>query len=271
MVYTKKEADIKDFGRVLYSDAPFDKSVEAIESKNGQIITMSGLAYARMQKGVNHSVSQNGSYVREGDLFVPNDKHKRILLRNSLVLEHPIEATQAHRESHEYFPGNNFIVQDFLGKLKEGKDYLILDNLKPIPHLNFGEDERTVFLFAEHAKDYGLFLKDALKNSGVTQMSFYMNNDDKYIDKQRQPFANQLWLHWLDFDSDISGDGRSLDDDNGVRGVQSIGEADALKKIVVETYTSKQVQNIVNKTLQSVGISGSTKKIIILDLEKRLK
>lgn len=265
MVYAKKEADIKDFGRVLYSDAPFDEALTAIESKDGKIITLNQLAYARMQKNSGHSLSQNGSYVKEGSLYVPNVEHKKILLRDSLVLKNPTAATSAHRAGKEYLLGKDFNVNEFLEKLSKG-DYLLLDNTNPVPTNRFGEDERMVWAFGKIAQDYGLFLKDA----GVSQTGFYMDGND-HINSQGQPYANQLWLHRLVNDSYISGYGRDLYYYSRVRGVQSIGEADAPKKNVVETYTSRQVQSMVNKTLQNVGISGTVKKTIISDLEKRLK
>jgi hypothetical protein len=265
MVYAKKEADIKDFGRVLYSDAPFDEALSAIESKDGKIITLNQLAYARMQKNSNHSLSQNGSYVKEGILYAPNVEHKRILLRDSLVLKNPVVATSVHRSGEEYLLGKDFNVNEFLEKLSKG-NYLLLDNTNPVPTNRFGEDERMVWAFGKIAQEYGLFLKDA----GISQTGFYTDGNE-HIKSQGQPYANQLWLRRLGSDSVISGSGRILNSNSRVRGVQSIGEADASKKNVVQTYTSRQVQNMVNKTLQNVGISGSIKKTIVLDLEKRLK
>jgi len=265
MIYAKKEADIKN-NRILYVEAPFDKALEAIESKGGKIITAKQLADARMQYDADNSLSTNGSYIKEGNLFVPNNKHKRILLRNSLVLKNPTEATEAHRNGKEYaIPGT---VDSILGKLKEGKDYIVLDSLDAVPTDRFGEDERMKFLFGESAQDYGLWLKD---KGNVSKTGFYNFRDDSYIDKQEGLFAGQLWLRGLGDGSDIDGYGRFLDSNCRVCGVQRIGGADALKKSVVETYTPRQVQNIVNKTLQHVGITGGVKKTIISDLEKRLK
>jgi len=266
MIYAKKEADIKN-NRILYVEAPFDKALEAIESKGGKIITAKQFADARMQYDTNNSLSTNGSYIKEGNLFVPNNKHKRILLRNSLVLKNPAEATQAHREGKEYaIPGT---VDSVLGKLKDGKDYLVLDSLDAVPTDRFGEDERMKFLFGESAQDYGLWLKD---KGNVSKTGFYNFRDDSYIDKQGGLFAGQLWLHRLDFNySYIDGYLRYLDYNYRVRGVQRIGGADAPKKSVVETYTPRQIQTLVVKSLNSAGIKGPTQKSIISDLEKRLK
>lgn len=265
MFYAKKEADFKN-NRILYVEAPFDKALEAIESKGGEIITAKQLADVRMQYDVDHSLSTNGSSIREGILFVPNSKHKRILLRNSLVLKNPAEATEAYRSGKEYTIPEN--VTSVLDELKEDKDYLAIDSLDDVPTDRFGEDGRMVFLFGKSARNYGLWLKDIGK---VSKIGFYNFRDDLYIDKQERLFAGQLWLHSLGNDSGIDGINRDLSNNYRVRGVQR--RTDAPKKPVVETYTytSRQVKNIVNKTLQSVGIFGSVKKTIISDLEKRLK
>jgi hypothetical protein len=263
MNYAKKEADVAKIGRVLYVEAPFDEALNAIKSKNGKIITMSDLAYSRMQKDVNHSLSQNGSCVREGPLLVPKSDHNKILLRNSLVLKNPALATQSHRDGNEYFLGDNFNVEEFLGKLKEGKDYLILKDTKGVPHLNFGEDEKTVFLFDKRAKDYGLFLKDALEKKGVTELNFSMDNDD-YINEQKCPFANQLWLHRLGDNSDVDGSYSNLNNYNRVRGVQRIGKADAPKK--PDLYSSKQFFDALNKA--GLTIKDDLEKTILNALRK---
>jgi hypothetical protein len=78
-------------------------------------------------------------------------------------------------------------------------------------------------------------------------------------------------LQWLVDGSSIDGSSRYLGNDGGVRGVSRIGEADAPKKSAVQTYTSKQVQTLVNKSLDKVGIKGSAQKLVLSDLEKRLK
>ena len=266
MVYARKEADLRNNTRVLYVEAPFDQALAAIDSKDGVIITAKQLADARMQFDPNHSLSTNGSYIREGNLFVPNSGHRRVLLRNSLVFGNPAEAVKAHRSGNEYsIPGT---VDSVLGKLKEGKDYIFLDKLDAVPTERFSEDGRMVFLFGKSAQDYGLWLKE---KGNISETGFYNFRNDSHIDKQSSMFADQLWLLRLGDDSNISGNGRLLFNHSRVRGVSRIGEADAPKKSEVQTYTSKQVQTLVNKSLDKVGIKGSAQKLVLSDLEKRLK
>ena len=262
MVYARKEADLRNNTRVLYVEAPFDQALAAIDSKDGVIITAKQLADARMQFDRNHSLSTNGSYIREGNLFVPNSEHRRVLLRNSLIFGNPAEAVKAHRSGNEYnIPGT---VDSVLGKLKEGKDYIFLDKLDAVPTDRFGEDGRMVFLFGKSAQDYGLWLNNDGK--GVKETGFYNFRNDSHIDKQSGMFADQLWLHWLVSGSDVNGCGRSLSDNLTVRGVQSIGEAGAKKKPIVQTYTPKQMDAYVRKGLHQAGISGDLEKRIITNI-----
>jgi len=80
------EADIEGLGKILYCEGPFDKALSAIEKAGASIITAEELAYARMQAGSNHSLSKNGSYVREGSLFVPRAEHKVVIDMSRLML-----------------------------------------------------------------------------------------------------------------------------------------------------------------------------------------
>jgi len=270
MIYAKREADVKN-NRILYVEAPFDQALVAIESKGGKIITAKQLADARMQYDSNHTLSTNGSYVKEGNLFVPKGDHRRILLRNSLVLKNPTDATESHRKGNEYLVSG--IVTDFvnfIGKLKEGTDYIFLDSLKPVPTDRFGEDKRINFLFGKSAQNYGLWLKE---QGNVSETGFYNFRDDSHIDKQEGLFAGQLWLHGLGGNSDIYSNGGYLYDFNGVRGVSRIGEAGAPEKKVnvVDTYTPKEMKTLFTKSLNSAGITGKSQRLVISDLEKRLK
>lgn len=226
-----EEANVKGLGNIIYCvNAPFDEALSAIQSKGAKIITLSELAYTRTQNDKEHSLSQNGSYVKEGSLFVLNSEHKRYLLRNSLVLKDPKSAVEAHRHSKEYFLGNDFNVNTFLEKLEKNA-YLVLDDLTPVPTDRFGEDQRTVWCFGRHAKDYGLFLKD----SGIEKTGFYLYTDnDSGLSAQKKPFANQLWLRRLGDYSVVFGCNRLLGSDDGVRGVQSekTCEGGSLEKLV---------------------------------------
>lgn len=261
-----KEADVKNLGRVLYYDqGSFDVSLGAIKNKGADIITAKQLAYARMQRNKTHSLSQNGSYIKEGSLFVPKAEHKRYLLRESLVLENPEAVVQAHRAGKECSLGENFDVVKYLETLPKGS-YLVLDNLKPVSTEGFGDDEKMVWLFGELAKDYGLFLNKA----GVKQTGFYFYTDnDSGIDAQKQPFANQAWLHRVDNDSNVYGNDRDLHYDGRVRGVLVLpAKQAALEKQPTQVlYTPKHIVAL-KKVLHKEGISGDLEARIVSGLKR---
>lgn len=270
MVNARKEVDIKNLGRVLLCEAPFGEALVAVKKKGGEIISAEKLAYARIQKTPEHSLSQNGSYVKEGSLFVPNAEHKRILLRESLVLKNPSAAVEAHRKNQEYSLGQDFSVEAYLESLPEGS-YLIIDDLSRLPTNRFGEDERAIWLFGKHAGDYGLFLKEA----GVESTGFYLYTDnDSYVDVQENPFANQLWLDRVGNDSDINGYVRSLNyydrvrgvaqknfpQETKVRGKQALGKANIPRQT---GYSPNQIRAALSR-LQLEGLE----KLLLRELKK---
>ncbi len=236
-VKIEQEANIKDLGIIkLYTGESYDKKLDAVKSDGAKLISARDLAYARRQAGKNHSLCQNGSYVKEGSLFVPDGKVKRYFLRNSLVLRNPSNAVEQHRKNEEYFLKEDFHVKKFLEKLPKGA-YLAVNNTSSIPVTRYGEDERTVWLFGDQAQAYGTFLKD----SGVSESNIFMNNDNKYVDAQPKPFANQLWLGGLGDDSNIGGGDGGLNDDGGVRGVLRVAGEARTQKISLP-YSNKDVE-----------------------------
>jgi hypothetical protein len=253
-----KEANVKGLGSIIYcGNAPFDESLSAVKSEGARIITLSELAYARTQNDKEHSLSQNGSYVKEGSLFIPNTEHKRYLLRNSLVLKDPKSAVEAHRNGKEYFLAGNFNADEFLKKLKKNS-YLVLDDLTPIPTDRFGEDQRTVWCFGKYAKDYGLFLKDAK----IEKTGFYLyTNNDSSLDAQKQPFANQLWLHWLGVDSGIGGNDSCLSNSNWVRGVQSEKTAEGGRAEKIKLPSLEQVLSLADSYVPAAARADFEKKL----------
>jgi hypothetical protein len=206
----------------IYScdDSAFDEALEAILKKSDGLITLRDLAYARIQQGKDSSVSQKGSHVREGSLFVPRAANRRIWLRNSLILDNPSVAVEAHRAGGEYLLPLYFNVDRYLEQI--GKDnYFLLTDTTPVPTNRFGEDARMQWAFRDLAQQYGQFNADA----GIEYFNTFMwnntvwTNNDNYIDRQGRPFASQLWLRWLDELSDIRG-ATGLSVNNGVRGVR---------------------------------------------------
>ena len=213
MEYTiQKEATVDNLGEIFYVEAPFDEALKALKKqKINHPITARDLAYARIQEGKHSSLSTNDSYVKEGSLFIPKSENKHYLVRNSFVLEDAAKAVDQHRHYQEYFLDKK-IVDDYIQKQSKSNALFIVKDIFPIPTYCFDQEAITNWFFQDQAKDYGLFLKDV----GIKQLSFYVNRDD-YIDEQKAPFANQLWLRALDFVSNVLGGGLDLTD--GVRGV----------------------------------------------------
>jgi len=256
MTKAKIETQVEGLGDIYYcNDSAFDDASKAVLGKATALISFRDLAYARIKEGKDSSVSQNGSYVREGSLFVPNADNKRIWLRESLVLQNPIDAVKAHKKGNEYLLPEDFNVDAHLEKVGKG-NYLVLTDTSAVPTDRFGEDARTVWAFDDQAKEYGAFLKDA----GISASNIWMYTDnDKGIDKQSRPFANQLWLRGLGSDSDFSGGYRDLGDDSWVRGVRrESAEGGALKNVGVYTPT------------EFLTASGNVGLVITGDLEKTL-
>ena len=98
------EAKINNFGDIFTCRAPYDEGLLTIKRKGAEPISLRNLAYSRYKLGKKHNISRTNSWVKEGVLYTQNPEHRIILLRNSLILKHPKNATEAHRNNGEYFP-----------------------------------------------------------------------------------------------------------------------------------------------------------------------
>ena len=178
-------------------DSPFDEALEAILKKSDELITLRDLAYARIKEGDRFgSISQDITYVKEGSLFVPRAANKRIWLRNSLILDNPSAAAEAHRKGKEYLLPVSFSVDRYLEQISKD-NYFILTDTTPVPTNRFGEDARMRWAFGDVAQQYGQLLADA----NIKNLHIYMWNDGNHIDIQFRPFANQLASYRLGFDA----------------------------------------------------------------------
>ena len=100
----KTEAEIEDLGTVAYVEAPFDKALQTLTQNGYTLISARDLAYARIQiNNPKHSLSQYGSYMKEGVTYIPENS-SILLVRNSplLQLELAEEAVQSNRNGKEY-------------------------------------------------------------------------------------------------------------------------------------------------------------------------
>ena len=199
-----------------YVCAPFDEAKAHLEKYGYELITPEQFAQARIAQGASNSVSVNGAYTSMGDVMIP--KKGRFLTKLSLVMERPVEATEAHRNGNEFYVSN----EDVERVLASGNVFVPY-NQSGIPFNKFAEDPITSFVFGKTAEKYGLFLKEALKETGIIAMPLRLE-DKGYIDSKENPFANQAWLRRLvgDCRSVLNGNGRVLHCNYAVRGVRHV-------------------------------------------------
>jgi len=194
-----------------YVAKSFDVAKTELEGKDYAIITPEQFAQLRITNGASHRVSTNGAYTSMGNIMIP--KKGRFLTPLSLVMKNPVEATQAHRSGKEFY-----VSGEDAEKALENS-VIIPYNQSAIPTDKFGEDSIANFVFGKTAQKYGNFLKEA----GISAMPLWFN-DEKYINSQEKPFANQLWLRRLGggFLSGLSGCSGVLSYGGAVRGVKFV-------------------------------------------------
>ena len=242
------EAEISGLGNVYRIEVPFDKAVESLESVKASVISARDLAYARITEGTQSSLSKYGSYIQEGDIYIPSQGI--FLVRNPLLLQLELaeEAVQAHNNK-EYLI-SEAIADEYKEKASDSPEAEVfcLRNLERIQTNRFGEDKRTLWLFQDKAQEYGEFLKEYK----ITEMPLWFDSQE-HINNQESPYANQLWLHDLGSRSDLNGDDWSLSHDDRVRGVfKNLGEAQTQK---IKAYTQEQISSAV----KSLGFQGLEK------------
>ncbi|MBI2451815.1 hypothetical protein HYV50_01915 [Candidatus Pacearchaeota archaeon] len=208
-------------------------------------ISLEQLAEARIKSGAKSSLSTEGSYVKEGAIYVPNQAP--LFVRDSPVLSNAKEATQAHRENREfYLDAKTYLEQAEEDKTKEPQKRKILilkqrDDFS-VPTDKFGENETALWAFRDNAEKYGEFLREnGINNWNVCLVGEY------YVDKQEKSFARQLWLRRLDGGSGLSDDYGLLDCDDPVCGVCAEG---ASEKIFSPSKTSKDSSPYTQKELE---------------------
>lgn len=191
----------------VYVAAPFDKGKEELEAAEYEVISAERNAQLRIQEGKEAFISKNGNWVKEGLIYVPGEDHV-YLTKQSPIMIHPKEATDAHRNGNEFY------------QIKEETEKAITDSVKvpynqePIPTNGFGEEEITRYVFGETAKSYGEFLRE----SGISEMPVFLVGKNQ-VDNNDKSFSRQLWLYDLDGRSVLVGNYGDLYCDSRVRGV----------------------------------------------------
>jgi len=195
--------DVKPKGMSsAYVGASFDKGKAELEEAGYQIISLEQNAKLRMQEGKDAYVSQNGNWVKEGFLYIPNKG--KFFTKNSPIMGFPTEATNAHRNGREFYLTDEQIAIALINSLKlPNKDF-------SVPTNRFGKEEVTAYAFGNFAQDYGDFLREA----GIKEMPVWMVDDIG-----SKPFARQTWFNRLDDWSRLIGSDRSLNFVYRVRGV----------------------------------------------------
>jgi len=260
MTQPQIQVDIKPLGLAsAVCPAPFDQALETLVKQGYQIIQLWQNALLREQKGYSHSVSTSGNWVREGDLYIPGENTR--LLRNSLCLNNPKQATQAHRDNQEY----TLLTSEEIEKARtqgleiKAQDLDKYDDLI-IPTKEFGSNNYAIFLFggqgtdtekSKRAKTHGQWLLDSPKK--LNKITIFLDNKN-YVNKKCKPYANQLWLRSLG-DNSVVGYSRNLSCNSGVRGVLESCEAGAKN---FKSYSKEQI----NKTFKTLQWEGLTKQFL---------
>ena len=245
----ENEATVPQVGTVLYVNAPFDQAYEAIRDANGTLASSRDVARARIHPGARHSVSQYGSWVKEGFIYTAKQNPLFVLESPLVDAQRARDATSAHRS------GKDFYLDDKTAKMY--LDQLDEDAQKApearrvirfgtnqnhnIPTNRFADDEVTRFLFKDAAAEYGSFLA----SQGITEMPVWLTDKD-HVNKQKASFVRQLWLHGLDDDirSGINGSYGDLFDDCRVRGVRPSNAAEGrVREVSADSGNSELAYN----------------------------
>jgi len=198
-----------------YAEAPLEEGKSTLEKAGYEIISGEINAGLRIQKGKKAHISQNGNYIREDLLYVPERFGKRAgvwIPKESLVLQYLTEAVNAHRNRREFYVTEEQAEESLKGAVRVPGD--------SIPVKELVNDEAAARIFGKNTKDYGLFLKDADIDSVIFG----------YCSLEEIPFANQLWFDGLvgcgrlNRMINLSGWESSLDFLKGVRGIKRIGK-----------------------------------------------
>lgn len=212
----------------------FDKALAKLKRNSFEVISLPQNAELRIKEGKNAYVFTNGNYVREAEISIPN---KGIyLVRNSplLQLELSKEAVKAHRQEEEYSIESS-LAKEYSDKASDAPEAEVfhLTDLEAIKTNKFDTDKRALWLFQTQSENYGKFLYD----SNIKEMPLWFNSE-AYINSQKSPFINQLWLHGSNVEGGygLIGFCRRLDYDSNVRGVRPISGKASSQKITEENF-----------------------------------
>jgi len=213
--------DIKSKGKPVsaYIYAPFYRGVEILKRQGYRLISLEKNARLRIQKGKYADISQDGNFVREGILYVP-DKGV-FLVKKSPILKYVEEGLTCNIDEKDFYAYAPEIQEEFEMALKDS----VRIDATQIPTNRFKDNDITTFAFDKIAEDYGKFLQEA----GIKEMPICFNNSN-YDNKQKTQFARQMWFGNLLHKSGLSGF-ESLTHYYNIRGVFDARCAKNLKAV----------------------------------------
>src|SRR3989344_8061369 len=213
----KLQIDIKPKLVSDYRKAPFDIAKKELESHKPRFLVCSiaDLTDLRLQEGSASDVSQEGSSVTSGILYIPikyfsngNLRNRAKLLPYSPIMHLPEKATAAHRAGLEFcLMGNEFekAMQESIDFPELYDDGRIL-GIPGIDLDSFEKEEFCIRMFegVERANAYRKFLvlkiKPAYKK--LNKLPIWLLNED-YVNSQPYPFIRQVYFDCLDNGSAI--------------------------------------------------------------------
>lgn len=187
---------------------PYDEAKAEMEKEGFSEIDLAKNALLRIQQGKDAYVSQNGNWVKEDAIYIPNKG--KFLTKISYISANAKEATNCHRNGEDFYLSNEQVEQALSDSVEL--------SVKSVPTNRFGDCDITLYAFGKDAKKYGELLREA----GIKEMPICT------VDLQDKPFARKVWFRWLgDGRSELSCDYRSLRGGGRVRGVRESAEGAA--------------------------------------------
>jgi len=232
---------------MLVAIAPFDQAVAALQRENATLATARQVAQARIVAGPKSSISQYGSRVAENFVYFPNGNILVTHAKNSPILKHSAEAIVALRSGNEFYSSKEEAAS-LENLAKSGKVYTLIKNKSyEIPIKKFAQDGLAKFVFGDTTADYAKFLQKV----GVNEVPVWLA-PPMPAKAQKAPFAQTLYLNYLDdrsglysYDGNLDGGGRAC----GVRKAsdqvsqKSAGVANTFESIA-QNYGLKSPDNL---------------------------
>lgn len=215
MLEAKLEYEIQGLGKIYRVYAQLDKALESLEKNDAQIITARDLAYARIALGIENlesTLSKHGIYIMEGTIFVPG--YSTLVVSKSPIMEFPNKEIAAAKNNEPfYIDAQKYIEIVEEDRYKEPQERRVLDlgreQYKFIPTNRFAEEEITLFMFKDMAREYGEFLESVypyemrLPNGNLPDKmpveKCVLSFPADYVDKRKMSFARPAWISSVTF------------------------------------------------------------------------